>query len=46
MIETPFIEISSTEIRKRIVEGQDVSEFLHPDVVDYIKRRKLYIPID
>jgi nicotinate-nucleotide adenylyltransferase len=46
MIETPFIEISSTEIRQRIIEGQDVSEFLHPAVADYIKRRKLYIPIE
>jgi nicotinate-nucleotide adenylyltransferase len=46
MIETPFMEISSTEIRQRVVDEKDISEFLHPAVVDYIKRRKLYFPID
>ncbi|MEN6386321.1 MAG: nicotinate (nicotinamide) nucleotide adenylyltransferase [Phycisphaerales bacterium] len=46
MIETPFIEISSTEIRQRIMDGRDAGEFLHPDVYDYIKRRKLYLPLD
>lgn len=44
MIETPFIEISSTEIRESILNGQDVSKFLHPEVLAYIKRRRLYLP--
>ncbi|HBG26328.1 MAG: nicotinate (nicotinamide) nucleotide adenylyltransferase [Planctomycetes bacterium GWF2_41_51] len=46
MIETPLIEINSTEIRQRLFNEQDVSQFLHPDVLDYIKRRKLYIAKD
>jgi nicotinate-nucleotide adenylyltransferase len=46
MLDTPLIEISSTEIRKRIAEGQDVSQLLPPAGLDYIKRRKLYIPTD
>ncbi|MCE5341401.1 MAG: nicotinate (nicotinamide) nucleotide adenylyltransferase [Planctomycetaceae bacterium] len=46
MLETPMLEISSTEIRKQLVDEQDVSKFLPPAVIDYIKRRKLYIPND
>lgn len=46
MIETPLIEISSTEIRKRLLQGEDVSPFLPTNVLDYIKRRRLYMPND
>jgi nicotinate-nucleotide adenylyltransferase len=46
MIETPLIEISSTEIRQGIIEEKDVSKFLQPAVWDYIKRRKIYVPMD
>lgn len=46
MLDTPLIEISSTEIRKKIAEGQDVSLLLPPAVLDYVKRRKLYMPND
>jgi nicotinate-nucleotide adenylyltransferase len=45
-IETPFIEISSTDIRQKISQNQDVSKFLHPDVSDYIKTHKLYTTSD
>jgi len=46
MIETPLIEISSTDIRQKISQNQDVSKFLHPDVLDYIKTHRLYLPSD
>jgi nicotinate-nucleotide adenylyltransferase len=45
-IETPFIEISSTDIRQKISQNKDVSKFLHPDVLDYIKSHRIYIPGD
>jgi nicotinate-nucleotide adenylyltransferase len=46
MLETPLLEISSTEIRKRLAEEQDVSELLPPTVLSYINKRKLYTPND
>ena len=46
MIETPFIEISSTEIRRKLADEEDVSKYLHPDVWDYIKKFRLYMPND
>ena len=42
VIETPSIHISSTKIRERIAAGEDVSELLGPDVLDYIRQRGLY----
>ena len=45
-IETPLIEISSTEIRQKLENGKSVRKFLHPDVLDYIKKHKLYMPND
>ncbi len=45
-IETPLIEISSTDIRQKLSQGQDVSKFLHPDVLNYIKSHRLYMPND
>jgi nicotinate-nucleotide adenylyltransferase len=46
MIETPFIEISSTEIRHKLADEEDVSKYLHPKVWDYIKKFRLYMPND
>lgn len=40
--EKPF-EISSTEIREKIKNGEPVSEYLDTAVYDYIKERKLYL---
>ena len=37
------IEISSSEIRKRITEGKCVDDFLNAEVITYIKKRGLYI---
>jgi len=42
VIATPLVEISSTVVRKRIAESKDVSEVLHPAVLQYIKQCKLY----
>ncbi len=42
IVRTPPIDISSTEIRKRLAEGKDVSKMLHPAVADYIAKHGLY----
>jgi nicotinate-nucleotide adenylyltransferase len=42
VIRTPLIDISSTEIRRRLAAGKDVSDMLHPAVADYIHSRGLY----
>jgi len=41
-IQTPLINISSTEIRKKLEAGKDVSDMINPEVLDYIKNHKLY----
>jgi nicotinate-nucleotide adenylyltransferase len=42
IIQTPLVDISSTEIRNRLVAGQDVTDMLHPAVADYIRQHNLY----
>jgi nicotinate-nucleotide adenylyltransferase len=42
IIETPLIDISSTEIRKRLSSGRDVSGMLNPKVLQYIREHGLY----
>lgn len=42
IIQTPLINISSTEIRERLAAGKDASEMLHPAVADYIAKHGLY----
>ena len=42
VIKTPLIDISSTEIRRRLVDGKDVKEMLAPRVYEYIQERGLY----
>jgi nicotinate-nucleotide adenylyltransferase len=42
IIETPLIDISSTEIRRRLAAGEDVTDMLHPSVADYIRVHRLY----
>jgi len=42
IIPTPLVDISSTEIRNRLAAGLDVTDMLHPDVADYIRKHKLY----
>ena len=38
----PLLPYSSTEVRKHIAAGQDVSHMLHPDVAKYIKEKQHY----
>ncbi len=42
VINTPFVDISSTEIRKRLAAGLNVTGMLHPSVEEYILKHKLY----
>ncbi len=42
VVETPPIDISSTQIRARLAAGEDVSDMLHPKVAAYIRQRGLY----
>lgn len=42
VIETPLIDISSTQIRARLAAGKEISDMVHPDVAAYISRRGLY----
>ena len=40
--DNPVIEISSTELRKMITEGRDVSEYIPIPVLEIIKQKGLY----
>jgi nicotinate-nucleotide adenylyltransferase len=42
IIQTPLIDISSTEIRNRLAVGRDISGMLHPAVAEYIRKHGLY----
>jgi nicotinate-nucleotide adenylyltransferase len=42
IIQTPLIDISSTEIRKRLSAGRDVSGMVCPKVLQYIREHGLY----
>jgi nicotinate-nucleotide adenylyltransferase len=42
IIRTPLIDISSTEIRKRLAAGDDITDMLDPKVADYIREHGLY----
>jgi len=42
IIATPLIDISSTEIRKRLSSGRDVSGMVNPKVLQYIREQGLY----
>lgn len=39
---SPVGPFSSTAIREKIKNGEDLSGCLHPDVIDYIKKNHLY----
>ncbi|MFA6176640.1 MAG: nicotinate-nucleotide adenylyltransferase [Phycisphaerae bacterium] len=41
-IQTPLIDISSTEIRRKIANEQDIRELVAPEVSAYIQKHKLY----
>lgn len=42
IIPAPLIDISSSEIRKRLADKQDVSNMLNPKVLDFIIQNHLY----
>ena len=42
IIQTPLIDVSSTQIRNRLASGRDATNMLHPAVADYIRKRGLY----
>ncbi len=42
IIPTPLIDISSSEIRKRLSSGLDTENMLHPAVTEYIRKHNLY----
>ncbi len=42
MIETPLIEISSTDVREKLEQGQDVSGLVDDRVLEYIRKNGLY----
>ena len=44
VIQTPLIDISSTEIRDRLAAGRDVTDMLQPAVAEYIRKHGLYRP--
>jgi nicotinate-nucleotide adenylyltransferase len=42
VVQTPLIDISSTEIRNKIAAGQNVANMLHTAVYGYIREHNLY----
>ena len=42
-IEVPAIEISATEIRRRVVEGRSIRYWVPDTVAEYISRHRLYL---
>jgi nicotinate-nucleotide adenylyltransferase len=44
VIQTPLIDISSTEIRDRLAAEKDVTDMLCPSVAEYIRKHGLYRP--
>lgn len=42
VLKTPWLEISATEIRRRLQSGEDFSEMINPAVRDYIRDHNLY----
>ena len=42
VVQTPLIDISSTEIRNKLAAGHDITDMLHPAVAGYICEHNLY----
>jgi nicotinate-nucleotide adenylyltransferase len=43
IIETPLVDISSTQIRRMLSVGEDVGDMLLPEVAEYIRQHRLYV---
>jgi len=41
-VEAPFVELSSTEVRRGLETGLSVAKFLHPSVLEYLCKNRLY----
>lgn len=39
----PATEMSSTQIREKLSAGEDVSDYLSDEVIEYIKEKGLYL---
>ncbi|MBQ4576074.1 MAG: nicotinate (nicotinamide) nucleotide adenylyltransferase [Clostridia bacterium] len=42
LIDAPVYEISSTELRRKIADGEDTESLILPEIADYIRRNRLY----
>lgn len=42
VVQTPLVDVSSTQVRKRLASREDVGAMLHPDVIRYIREHRLY----
>lgn len=42
--DAPLLDISATEVRRRIECGEDTSDLLHPDIATYIRKKDLWSP--
>ena len=42
VIPNMLVDISSTEIRRRVSVGEDISKMVNPGVLTYIKKHNLY----
>jgi nicotinate-nucleotide adenylyltransferase len=43
LVPAPLVDVSASEIRRRVREGQNIDELTVPPVVDYIRHRRLYL---
>lgn len=43
LLDTPFYDISSTHIREQIAQKKDASQWLHPNVYQFILENQLYL---
>jgi nicotinate-nucleotide adenylyltransferase len=42
MVSLPMMDISSTEVRRRVAAGESIANLVPPAVASYIERRRLY----
>lgn len=42
IVDNPYFDVSSTEVKSRIAKDEDISEFLTKETVEFIKEKRLY----